>query len=113
MWNPGAVSDHDPNRPDYMHGWRWENPRWPEWTGNDATKLLHEALRRAVDIRDTNAQGMALGARPLILMDVLNALTASLQASGSDIWDGSDLWDDPRFTENDDEAAFWKRHNQT
>jgi hypothetical protein len=106
------VNDHDPQRPDYMHGWRWEDPRWREWTGNDATKILNEVLRRAVDIRDTNAQGSALEARPLVLMDVLNALSASLKVSGSDIWDGSDLWNAPRLTESDD-AAFWKRHNQT
>ncbi len=66
-----------------------------------------------MDIRDTVAQQMPLRARPLILVDVLNALRASLDISGADIWDGSDLWNAPRFTENDDEAAFWKRHNQT
>ena len=107
------MNDHDPQRPDYMHGWRWEDPRWRAWTGDDATKILAEALRRAVDIRDTNAQGSALAARPLMLMDVLNALSASMNVSGSDIWDGSDLWNAPPFTEKDDEAAFWKRHNQT
>jgi hypothetical protein len=107
------VNDHDSQRPDYMNGWRWEDPRWRDWTGNDAAKILDEALRRAVDIRDTNAQRIALGARPLILLDVLSALSASLELHGSDIWDGSDLWNVPRFTENDDEAAFWKRHNQT
>jgi hypothetical protein len=81
--------------------------------GERRCKILFEALRRAVDIRDTGAQRIALGARPLILVDVLNALSASLKVSGSDIWDGSDLWNAPRFTRNDDEAAFWKRHNQT
>ena len=97
-----------------MHGWRWEDPRWREWTGNDARKILREALRRAVDIRDTNAQQVALGARPLILLEVLNALSAALEVSGSDIWDESDLWNSSRITEKmDDEAAFWKRHNQT
>lgn len=96
-----------------MHGWRWEDPRWREWTGGDSAELLLEALRRAVDIRDTNAQQIPLRARPLILVDVLNALCASLDRGGADIWDGSDRWNAPRFTENDDEAAFWKRHNQT
>ena len=95
MWKPWPVNDHEPKRPEYMHGWRWEDPRWREWTGNDAAKILLEALRRAVDIRDTNAQRIALGARPLILVDVLNALSASLKVSGSDIWDGSDLWNAP------------------
>ena len=113
MWKPWPVNDHEPKRPEYMHGWRWEDPRWRDWTGNDAAKILLEALRRAVDIRDTNAQRIALGDRPLILVDVLNALSTSLKVGGSDIWDGTGLWNAPRFTENDAEAAFWKRHNQT
>lgn len=113
MWKPWSVNDHDPEHPEYMHGWRWEDPRWREWTGNDSQKLLHEALRRAVDIRDTNAQRIALQSRPLILLDVLNVLSASLQVGGSDIWDGSELWNAPRLVENYDEAAFWKRHNQS
>ena len=104
------MNDHEP---EYMHGWRWEDPRWREWTGNDAAQILLEALRRAVDIRDTNAQRIALGARPTILVDVLNALSASLKVSGADIWEGSELWNAPRFSKNDDEVAFWKRHNQT
>jgi len=112
MWKPWPVNDQEPKPPEYMRGWRWEDPRWKEWTGNDAGKILLEALRRAVDIRDKNAQRIALGARPLILVDVLNALSASLKVSGADIWDGSDLWNAPRLTENDDDAAFWKRHNQ-
>ena len=108
------MNEDEPQRPEYMHGWRWEDPRWREWTENDATKILREALRRAVDIRDTNSQRVALGARPLILLDVLNALSAALEVSGSDIWDESDLWNSSRITEKkDDEAAFWKRHNQT
>jgi hypothetical protein len=106
------VDDHEP-QPDYMNGWRWEDPRWREWTGNDPAKILLEAMRRAVDIRDTNAQRIALGARPQVLLDVLNALSSSLKVSAVDIWDGTDLWSDPLLTEKDDDAAFWKRHNQT
>jgi hypothetical protein len=106
------VNDHESQRSEYMHGWRWEDPRWREWTGSDAAKLLLEALRRAVDIRDTNAQGIALAARPLVLLDVLNALSASLGVSGSDIWDASGPWNAARFT-HDDEDAFWKRHNKS
>ena len=99
--------------PEYMNGWRWEDPRWRDWTGNDPVKLLLEALRRAVDIRDVNAQQLALEARPLILVDVLNSLSVSLKVDGSDIWDGSDLWNALDSPTRDDEAAFWKRHNQT
>jgi hypothetical protein len=110
-WQPCPVNDQE--RPEYMHGWRWEDPNWREWTGNDAAKILREALRRAVDIRDTNAQGIALGARPLVLLDVLSALSGTLDISGSDIWDGSNLWNRPRDTQKQDEAAFWKRHNRS
>lgn len=95
-----------------MNGWRWEDPRWREWTGSDPAKLVLEAIRRAVDIRDVNAPGVNLGARPVMLVAVLNALGESLQVSGSDIWDGSDLWNDPRFGEGYDEAAFWQRRRQ-
>ena len=96
-----------------MNGWRWEDPRWRERTGDDPAKLLLEALRRAADIRDRNVERASLSARTLMLVDVLNALGKSLQVSGSDLSNGSDLWNDPRFTEKEDEAAFWKRHNQT
>jgi hypothetical protein len=95
-----------------MNGWRWEDPRWREWTANDPVKIVLEALRRAVDIRDTNAQQRTLGSRPVILVDVLNALCASLDVSGPDLWDGTDLWDAPRFGKDYDEAAFWGRHNK-
>jgi hypothetical protein len=48
----------------------------------------------------------------VILVDVLNALCASLEVSGPDLWDGTDLWDAPRFGKDYDEAAFWARHNK-
>jgi hypothetical protein len=108
----GVNGDEAATDPSYMNGWRWEDPRWREWTGDDPAKLLLEALRRAVDIRDRNAERISLSARPLLLVDVLNALGKSLQVSGSDLWDGSGLWNDPRVTA-EDEAAFWKRHNQS
>jgi hypothetical protein len=95
-----------------MNGWRWEDPRWRDWTGDDPAQLLLEALRRAVDIRDRNAEQVRLSARPLMLVDVLNALCTSLQVDGTDIWDRSDLWNDSRFGGDDDEAAFRERRNQ-
>ena len=95
-----------------MNGWRWEDPRWSEWAGDDPAKLLLEALRRAVDIRDRTAERITLSDRPLMLVDVLNALGKSLQVSGPDLWDGSGLWNDPPFAA-EDEAAFWKRHNRS
>lgn len=106
------MSHVEPERPDYMNGWRWEDPRWRDWTEEDPQRLLLEALRRAVDIRDTNAQRIALGARPLFLVDVLNALCESMNVDDSDLWDGSDLWNARRFIGNDYEASFWDRHNQ-
>ena len=95
-----------------MNGWRWEDPRWRQWTEGDPQRILLEALRRAVDIRDTDAQQIDLGARPLILVDVLNALSASMNVDGDDLWDGSDLWNARRFIDADDEEAFWDRHHR-
>ena len=112
MWKPWPVNDHDPKHPEYMHGWRWEDPRWREWTGDDPANLLLEALRRAVDIRDRNAGQVRLSARPLMLVDVLHALCASMQVNGSSLWDGSSLWNDPRFGPDYDEAAFWDRQKR-
>jgi hypothetical protein len=89
-----------------MNGWRWEDPRWREWTGDDPAQLLLEALRRAVDIRDRSAEQVRLRARPLMLVDVLNALCTSLQVDGTGIWDGSDLWNGSRFGGDDDESTF-------
>lgn len=51
-------------------------------------------------------KGANLIARPVMLVDVPNALGESLHVSGSDICEGSDLWNDPRFGEGYDEAAF-------
>src|ERR1700683_950018 len=65
----GAVSDHEAaTAPEYMNGWSWADPRWREWTGADPAKLVLEAIRRAVDIRDTNADETRLSARPVMLV---------------------------------------------
>ena len=92
-----------------MGGWRWEDPRWREWMQNDSSKPLLEALRRAVDIRDRNAEGAALSVRPTLLVDVLNELCRVMDISEFDLWDGTDLWDGARSAEHDDESAFWRR----
>lgn len=105
------MSYAGPDRPDYMNGWNWEDPRWREWTEEDPQQILLEALRRAVDIRDTNAQQRDLGARPLALVEVLNALSEAMNVDGADLWDGTDLWNARRFIEPDDDA-FWARHHQ-
>ena len=104
------MSDHEAtSAPEQRNGWRWEDPRWREWTGNDPAKLLLEVLRRGVEIRDRSAEQINLSARPVMLVDVLNALCNSLQVSGSELWDGSDLWSAPRCGEGYDEAASWER----
>jgi hypothetical protein len=106
------MSHVEPDRPEYMNGWRWEDPRWREWTQRDPQRLVLEALRRAVDIRDTNAQQIAVGAQLVMLVDVLDALSESLNLEEPDLWDGTDLWNARRFVEGHDEAAFWDRHHK-
>jgi hypothetical protein len=106
------MSDKGTSEPDYMNGWRWSDLRWQEWTGSDPSKLVLEALRRAVDIRDVKVRGMDLSNRPVMLVDVLNALAESLEVGGSDIWDGTGLWNDPRFGDGYDERAFWERRKR-
>jgi len=69
-----------------MGGWRWEDLGWRERVGQDPTKILQEALRRAVDIRD-EADKSRLGARPVFLVEVLNELCKVLQIDGSKLWD--------------------------
>ncbi|MGO9855304.1 MAG: hypothetical protein ACLPYY_09715 [Acidimicrobiales bacterium] len=108
------MSDDDAAKAsDDMNGWRWEDPRWREWTGRDPAKLLLEALRRGVDIRDRSTERVNLGTRPLMLVDVLDTLCDSLGVNRADLWDGSDLWNAPRFGEGYDEAAFWERRHQS
>jgi hypothetical protein len=111
--NLGVVNDDESTAaPEYENGWRWQDPRWQEWTGNEPVNLLLEAVRRAVDIRDRTAARTNLSARAVILVDVLNALCKSLQVDDSDIWNGSDLWNDPEFGEGYDEGAFWKARSE-
>ena len=71
----------------YSSGWRWEDATWKTRAGNDQRALILEALRRAVDIRDRNAEGVTLRLRPVMLVDVLNALAASAGADTSALWE--------------------------
>jgi hypothetical protein len=80
------VTNDQSQAPGYTQGWRWEDPRWRDWTSNDPAKLVLEALRRAVDIRD-QIDKSRLQARDVMLVDVLNELCAALQVDGSDLWD--------------------------
>ena len=80
------TSTGRPDSSDPIYGWRWDDPRWRTWTGSDPAKLLFEALRRAVDIRDRSAEHVSLGARPLFMVDVLNELCKAMAVDGSDLW---------------------------
>ena len=74
---------------DYMHGWHYGNRLYKE-RNDDAAWLMREALRRAVDIRD-RPPSMGLGARPVMLVDVLNALSTALAYdTNGPLWPG---WD--------------------
>lgn len=56
-------------------GWRWPDQRWRERVGVDRRATLDEALRRAVDLRDTLAEGgRSETTRAVMLVDVLNHL---------------------------------------
>jgi hypothetical protein len=58
-----------------MSGWVWSDPRWRASVGSDAEAVLREALRRAVDLRDTLAEaGSSDRSRAVFLVDVLNHL---------------------------------------
>jgi hypothetical protein len=73
-----------------MTSWTRHNPRWQDSVGDDAEATVRDALRRAVDLRDTLAEaGSRDTARALFLVDVLNDL-AELQGV-----DTSALWERP------------------
>ncbi len=71
--------------PGELH-WRWEDPTWPDRVGDDPSRIVREALRRAVDIRDKHNSG-PLAARPVFLVDVLNRLCEVLAVETNDLWD--------------------------
>ena len=64
-------------------GWRCEDLRWPERVGSDSERIVREALRRAIDIRDS----ASLSARPVFLVDVLNKLCDVLNVRTEHLWD--------------------------
>ena len=81
--------DASPTLPKYMNGWRWEDMAWRDNVGIDPSKILLEALRRAVDIRDQPDKSQ-LRARPVMLVDVLNQLCEVLGVNGHDLWKTDD-----------------------
>jgi hypothetical protein len=67
--------------------WRWEDLAWRDNVGSNPKLITREALRRAVDIRDTNATDpLSLRARPVFLVDVLNRLCEVLNVATEDLW---------------------------
>ena len=70
-------------------GWRWADPDWRERVGSDPQRILREAFRRAVDIRDSEAAmaPSSLSARPVFLVDVLNKLCDVLNVRTERLWD--------------------------
>ena len=64
-------------------GWRWEDLLWRERVGSDSERIVREALRRAIDIRDS----ASLSARPVFLVDVLNKLCDVLNVRTEHLWD--------------------------
>jgi hypothetical protein len=69
-------------------GWTWNNPRWQDSVGDDAEAAVREALRRAVDLRDTLAEaGSKDTARALFLVDALNHLAELQDVDTSALWD--------------------------
>jgi hypothetical protein len=73
---------------DYGQGdlsWRWEDLRWRERVGSDSERIVREALRRAIDMRDSEAAN--LSARPVFLVDVLNKLCEVVNVRTERLWD--------------------------
>jgi hypothetical protein len=72
---------------DYGQGdlsWRWEDLRWRERVGSDSERIVREALRRAIEMRDSEAAN--LSARPVFLVDVLNKLCEVLNVRTERLW---------------------------
>jgi hypothetical protein len=71
-----------------MHDWKWHDPEWRERVGPDTEATTREALRRAVDLRDTLAEtGSKQTARALVLVDVLNHLVQLQGVDPADLWE--------------------------
>ena len=64
-----------------MGDWNWADRGWQERVGTDPGELAKEALRRAVDIRDTGTTS-----RAVFLVEVLNTLCHELNVDTSNLW---------------------------
>jgi hypothetical protein len=72
-----------------MAEWNFADRSWRERSG-DPRAMLKEALRRAVAIRDRNAEGKPLGGRPVMLVDVLNSAFDALGFEVGNLWSEAD-----------------------
>ena len=67
---------------------RWSDPRWKQALGDDVPSTAREAVRRAVDLRDTLAEaGSPDATRAVFLVAVLNHLTSLLDVDTNELWD--------------------------
>ena len=72
--------------------WNWSDSRWRDRVSDDVRATYREALRRAVDLRDTLAEGGDHAvARAVFLVDVLNELRGVINLDESDGEDISTL----------------------
>jgi len=71
-----------------MTGWVWSDPRWTGAVGSSVDETVREALRRAIDLRDTpgHVDGAA-GTKAVFLVDVLNHLSGLLDVDTSSLWE--------------------------
>ena len=71
-----------------MNDWKWSDPRWRDSVGADAGATTREALRRAVDLRDTLAEaGSDDTTRAVFLVAVLNHLADLHGVDTSGLWE--------------------------
>jgi hypothetical protein len=74
-----------------MNTWTWSDPRWRDRVGDNAEATVREALRRAVDLRDTLAESENSDAgRAVFLVDVLNQLARLQGFDTSGLWERTD-----------------------
>jgi len=68
-----------------MRDWTYHDPNWRDRVGDSVDATVREALRHAIDIRDSGVSGN-LG-RPVFLVDVLNHLTELLRVDTASLWE--------------------------
>lgn len=59
--------------------WSWSDAAWRDRVGGASDEALREALRRAVHLRDSLAEGEASTTEAVMLVDVLNYACSLLE----------------------------------